>query len=277
MTTAVGWICATGSALLFGVTSALQHTAAGRASRRAPLDPGLLRDLLRDRLWLLGSACDVGAVALQAVALRAAPVLFVQPLLALGLPCAVLVRDLLQRRRPAWRDVVTCLASALSVAALVIITEPRGSAVVPTTAQLLAVAAILATIAVLPRLARRDRPTALLAAGSAGVALGLGAVLLRLVTSGWGSLPYGRLLLSIALLLAAGTLGLLATQSAFQYGPLAAPLALLTVVEPGSAAVGGRTILDEQLVLTGVRLPAACVAAALGIATVIILARRLEH
>jgi drug/metabolite transporter (DMT)-like permease len=261
------------SALLFGLATALQHVAAGRADRRPPLHPGLLRHLVTDRVWLLGGVCDAVATGLQVVALVGAPVTLVQPILVLGLPCAVLLRDLLGRRRPGWRDIAACLLCALSVAVLVILTEPRSEGGRPTTGWLLVVGAALAVAAALPRTVHGHRATALVTAATAGVALGLSSVLLRVILTGLGHRDLTSLLFPFVLLLAAGALGLLASQSAFQYGALAAPLSLLTITEPVVAATTAVVLLQERLRVDGPRLPAVCLAVAVCVWAVVLLAR----
>lgn len=263
---------AIGSALLFGLTSALQHRAASRATRHPPLHPGLLGQLVTDRVWLLGGACDVGAIVLQAWALHGAPVSLVQPILVLGLPCAALLSDLLARRTPSWREGVTCVVCGLSVAGLAVVAEPHGGAVAVPTGRWLPVVAATTAVAVLLQLVRVGHQPAVRHAVAAGISLGLASVLLRMVLVNLGHVPVVSLLAPGAFLLAVGGLGLLASQTAFQHGSLAGPLAALTVTEPIVAALGGVGILHEQLRL-GSHLPVLVVAVVTGVGSVLLLSR----
>jgi drug/metabolite transporter (DMT)-like permease len=262
---------AAGSALLYGLTSALQHRAANRMPRRSALHPALLGRLLTDPVWLLGAACEAGAILFQALALRAAPVSLVQPVLVLGLPCAVLFSHLLARESPSWRDVGTCVVCALSVAALVVLTEPRGGTSTASTAQWFPAVAVTTAAAVVILFIPAGRHRSTRTAISAGINLGVASILLRLLLTGYGHEPTARLLLPGGTLLAVAALSLLASQSAFQHGTLAAPLAALTVTEPVIAATGGVLILHEELQI-GDHLLATVLTAVAALTSVVLLA-----
>lgn len=273
MREAPGIAVACAAAVLFGLTAALQHAAAGRVDRRPVLDPRLLTQLIRSRLWLVGGACDAAASALQAWAARLLPVTLAQPVLVLGLPFAVVFRNAFARRWPRRREIVGCLVCASAVALFVVLTQPQGIARVPGGRGLEVLAAALAGTAALGLSARRASRPALVAGVAGGVALGIAAVLLRAVVGSWHGHPDARWYLAALLLLLAGSLGLLTTQSAFQYGPLPAPLAALTLVEPAVATVGGTAVLGEHLRLGGPRLPLALAAVVIGVVAVVDLAR----
>jgi hypothetical protein len=83
-----------------------------------PGDPGLLTQLISNRLWLADGAREAAAVVLQAWASRLIPVTLAQPVLVLGLPFAAVFRNVFIRRNPPWRDIAGCLACASAVALL---------------------------------------------------------------------------------------------------------------------------------------------------------------
>ncbi|MGH3767020.1 MAG: hypothetical protein ACRDTX_18010, partial [Pseudonocardiaceae bacterium] len=83
------------AAACFGTASVLQHQGANQVRRRFPLNPGLLIDVARQRLWLLGVVAEVTAVALHMVAVNLGPLSVVQPLLTVGLVITLPVQALL--------------------------------------------------------------------------------------------------------------------------------------------------------------------------------------
>jgi len=82
---AIGIAAACGAAVLYEAGYALQALASRRVPVRRSLQPGLLADLFRRRLWIGASLLVVGGWALQLLALSRAPLTLVQPALALGL------------------------------------------------------------------------------------------------------------------------------------------------------------------------------------------------
>jgi uncharacterized membrane protein len=81
----LGIACAVTASLLFNAGIALQALEARDAPRARSLRLSLLALLLRRPLWLLGLALGLLGVLPQIVALRTAPFVVVQPLLAVGL------------------------------------------------------------------------------------------------------------------------------------------------------------------------------------------------
>jgi len=242
------------AAACFGGTSALQHRAAGRQPLSGALHPRLLLALARDPIWLAAWVAEGGAIGLQALALRLAPVSFVQPLLVLGLPFAVVLRALLDRRAPTAVEVLGSATCAAAVGIFLTATDPSGGARAPGRPLLLVLAAAVVAAALVaaaaPRTAAREAVVAL----AAGVLLGIGGLLLRVVADGLGRLPAGELAAPAVLLVIAGGLGLMTTQAAFQRGELAVPLSILTLAEPLAAVSLAVPILGEHLDLGGGRL-----------------------
>lgn len=241
------------AAACFGAASALQHRAAGRQPLSGTLNPGLLLALAGDPIWLVAWVAEGGAIALQAIALRLAPVSFVQPLLVLGLPAAVVLRALLDRRTPSAVEVLGSAACAAAVGVFVAVADPGGGSRAPSARLLLVLAIVVAAAALLAAAAPRTAAREAIVAFAAGVLLGVGGVLLRLVAAGVGHAPAADLALPGGLLLVAGGFGLLTTQLAFQRGELAVPLSILTLAEPLAAVALAVPILGERLDLGGGR------------------------
>ena len=223
-----------GSALLYAVASVLQQRAAVAVPAHASMRLGLLVQLFRRPLWLMGVGADWGGYGLQFLALDRGSLVLVQPLLVTGLLFALPLGAAMSRRRlragewlgdrgrPAASNEVWGLLLLLTVAP----------------------AAVLALAARGPQGPRR----AALLAASAGVLYGLTAALTKasahLLDGGVGHAlgawqPYA--------LVAAGALGMLVSQSAFQAGPLTASLPMLTVVDPVVSILIGALAFAEGI------------------------------
>lgn len=238
-----------GAAFAYGAGSAVQHDQVSKEETRGGFNPGLLGQLARRPLWLLGIVADGLAVALQTVALRFGPVALVQLLVVGGLPIAVLLSALSARTALRSRQVVGLLlctvglACAVPASTTVGLGRPAGRATWVGAVALAAIAVVL-----LLAIAHRARHVAGLAHGlAAGIAAGTSSVLLAVCAARLGHLP--RLLSSPVpyAALAAGLVALLLTQQAFQSGSLGAPLAALSVAEPAVAVFLAVAVLHQRL------------------------------
>ncbi len=263
---------ALGAAGLFGLASALQHQEAGKV--QTSVRPGLLVALVKRPLWVLGSLSDLGAVCLQAVALGLGSVALVQTLLVAGLPLAVVLSALLERRALHRHEVVGLGLCSLGLALLGPALSSTPSGHVPSRyAAAFAGSAVLTLV--LPLLALREDPRfgGLYAGVAAGAVIGAGSVLLAVAAGrfpDWSALlgswaPYAAVLV--------GGLGLLLAQVAFQTGDLGAPLAALSVAEPVVAVFLAVTVLHESLPTSPGARTAALSGAALAVAGVLALCR----
>ncbi|RZS87343.1 hypothetical protein EV189_2769 [Motilibacter rhizosphaerae] len=251
MSVALAVGCAAGSAACFGLASALQHAQAGLVQKRGPLDPALLGSLARRPAWLASWPLELTAIVLQALALRWGAVTLVQAVIVAGLPVAVVVAALLARRRLALAEligVVACCGGILLVlAGLARVSARSASPDAPPSA--VAVVVLVALGGALLVAAREwTRGAGAMTGAAAGVAAGAAAVPLAVAVRGLSGSGLGVLLgWSPWLALAAGTLGLLLSQAAFQHGSIGAPLAALTVVEPVVGAVLAAALLRAPL------------------------------
>ncbi len=239
------------AALLYAVTSVLQQSAAVEVAHHRSLRPGLLLDLVRRPRWLLGNVAEVGAVALQFVALRRGSLLLVQTLLVSGLLFALPLGAALQHRRLSTTDWLGTVAVVLGLGVFVGVARPsrgRGIASPAGWAAILSLGCglVVALVVAAPRRPGSGRATFLGAA--CGVLFGVDAALAKasghLLNDGvahaaraWE--PYA--------LAALGVLGFLLAQSAFQAGPLAASLPLITALDPVVAALIGVLAFHERL------------------------------
>jgi drug/metabolite transporter (DMT)-like permease len=250
------WIAfpaALGSAICFGMTGALQHTAARRVAARPALRPSLLIDLAHQPIWLLSLLANIGGSGLQLLALSSGPLVLVQPLLVSGLVFAVIIRSMMAHQPPAGTVVLGASMCAAGLAVFLLLARPSGGIewlsfgqALPLAAGLTALLAILLTIA--SRHGGEIRTFAL--AGGAGVLYGVTAGVAKLalgLLQDEGVMPLLRSWPLYALLVI-GPAGFLLNQNAYQSDRSMAPaLAVITVTDPLVGIGVGVLWLQEDL------------------------------
>jgi drug/metabolite transporter (DMT)-like permease len=253
--TAIATVLAVSAGFAYALASVLQQRAASEAPPELSLRPGLLLALVRRPLWLVGTLTDGGAYVLEAAALAFGSIIVVQPLLVTGLLWALPLAAIGRPERVTRREWIPAIALVIGLAVFVTVGDPHGGR-----SQASGLAWILTTLALtipvaLAVLAARGAPPgrrALLLAFAAGCVYGLTAALtkstLDLLDRGvldvfthWQ--PYA--------LLAAGFVGFLLNQSAFQAGHLAASLPAMAVTDPVVGCCIGVTLFGETLGATG--------------------------
>jgi hypothetical protein len=252
MTAVAGLLPAAGSAVLFGVASAVQHAQVRAVERRASLDGRLLYDLARRGRWWLGIGADLGAVALQVVALHVARVAFVQGVLVLGLPLAVVLtsRSRLLHLRAAVGTLLTTAGAVVFAAA-----QPTERPVPHSTWGVLVPVVLVVVAAV----GARRAPTVLVGAAAGVVAGACAALLAAAAAFPWSSLPTRP---ETWLAAAAGLVALQLSQSALRERDAGPPLAALTLAEPLTAVVLAALVLHQRPALSLVAVLAGLVGAA---------------
>ena len=243
------------AAVGFGTASVLQHQGANRVRRRFPLNPGLLVAVARQRLWLLGIAAEVTAVALHMVAVNLGALSVVQPLLTVGLVVALPMQALLGlpvRKRALLAAALTVggLAAFLAVQPTVESRDPQSIAEwLPG----LVLVALAACAALAVGLTRQDRARSLGLGAAAGSMFALSAALVKTWGEilGDGGLPALATSWELWTALSAGLVGALLSQAAFQCGPLGGPLAAQMVVDPVIGVSLGAIVFGESFA-TGV-------------------------
>jgi hypothetical protein len=238
------------AAVCFGTASVLQHHGANQVRRRFPLNPGLLVDVARQRLWLLGIVAEVTGVVLHMVAVNLGALSVVQPLLTVGLVVALPLQAALGH--PVSRRAL--LAATLTVAGLgtFLAVQPTMESRDPQSIRDwlpgLILVAIVAIAALSVTLARSDRPRALALGAAAGTVFSLSAALVKtwgdiLADGGLGGLATSWELWTA---LGCGLLGALLSQAAFQSGPLGGPLAAMMVIDPVVGVSLGAIVFGES-------------------------------
>lgn len=214
------------------------------------LHPGLLADVARQPLWLLGFVAEVAAVTLHMMAVNFGPLSVVQPLLTLGLVVALPLQAVLGR--PVSRRAL--LAATLTVAGLAVflVVQPTVDSRYPQsfTEWLpgLLLAATVAVIALAVALSRKDRVRSLGLGAAAGAVFALSAALVKT----WGDILNGGGLPALATswelwtALGCGLLGALLSLAAFQAGPLGGSLAAMMVIDPVIGVSLGTIVFGES-------------------------------
>ncbi|MGH3752635.1 MAG: DMT family transporter [Pseudonocardiaceae bacterium] len=238
------------AAACFGTASALQHHGANRVRRRFVLHPGLLADVARQPLWLLGFVAEVAAVTLHMMAVNFGPLSVVQPLLTLGLVVALPLQAVLGR--PVSRRAL--LAATLTVVGLAVflVVQPTVDSRYPQSFTQwlpgLLLAATVAAAALGVALVRRGRARPLGLGAAAGAVFALSAALVK----AWGAvldrggLPALATSWELWTALGCGLLGALLSLAAFQAGPLGGPLAAMMVIDPVIGVSVGAIVFGES-------------------------------
>ncbi|MER7837726.1 hypothetical protein ABTY98_17915 [Streptomyces sp. NPDC096040] len=237
-------------AVVLSLVSAVAYAAAAVAQERLASKTsgaGLLR-LLGSGAWWAAVGLNAGAALLHVVALKYGPLTLVQPLGALTLVAAVPMGARVAGRRVSgteWRGTALTL---LGLGALLVTASGPAPHQVLSLTEALAVAGT--TAALIGALSRPGTRPGLRHATASGFASGVASALTQTVTVA-ATDRSGPVLsvqvIVVALLVAAFAVGgLLLSQMAYR-GGLGAPLAVVTLSNPVTAAVIGLTLLGQGL------------------------------
>lgn len=249
-----GLVLASAAAIAFGSGTFVQHLCARStelpsAHRRRRGLLHLLLTLVTQPRWLAGQALAGAGTGFQAAAMAFAPVVLVQPVIAAGLPVAIVLEAIRERRHPGWR---LCAAVVLCVAGLVLFVL-FSRAGLPATAPGPEAAAVLFVLslafAVTARVVPHGPVGGLFSGAAAGAALGVAAVCTAIPIHRLQALGVVAVLehWSPYLAVAAGLLATAAAQQAYAHGHLALSLPALTVVNTLVAAALSVALLHEHL------------------------------
>lgn len=230
-----------------------------RAAQDQPADkaakPWLLLRLVCQPLWLAGLGTDGLAYMLQFVALGHGSIALVQILLVSGLLFALPLGALIARCPISRSDVLAGGLMVLGLATFLTVAAPaRGRADVPA-ATWVAIAAGGA-IAIWALVLLAGPTPGVRRAAALGAAAGIANALVAVFSKASAHLLAHGLLHAVTswqpyALVAAGAASLMLASSAFQAGPLAASLPMITVVDPLAATIIGAVFFGESLTIEG--------------------------
>jgi drug/metabolite transporter (DMT)-like permease len=278
--TALAVLVAVGAAGCFAQGAALQYQGAREVRRHATMDPRLLGQLVRRPRWLAGWIPDAVGTGLQALALALGALALVQPILVSGLFLAILLEATLSRRAPGRRDLLAVGLSTAGLAAFLVAANPQGGISEPTTTAWASIGLGTAVVVAACLLAARRATPAMrgvLLGIATGVLYGLVAALLKVSTATLGT-GLSALLTDwyVYALAVIGLAGYLLNQNAFQFGPIAASLTALTLVDPVFSVAVAVTAFHEHLSATGSRLLVEAVAVLAMVSGIWLTSRLLE-
>jgi drug/metabolite transporter (DMT)-like permease len=239
-------LAAFGSAICYGVASALQAVAARRATPSAGrVDPRLLVRVLRQAPFVAGMVLDVLGFGLQFVALRRLPLFVVQAAQSGNLAVTAVVAVPLLKMRLAARQwaAVGAVTGGLAMLALSAGTEnPRPAGLGFRIGLLVVVAGLVLAGLVAARLAGPARSLGL------GLVAGLGFGVAALAVRSLGSMSVAHLVRDPALyaLLAGGGAAFLFFTTGLQRGSVTVVIATLVVAETAVPALIGILVFGDR-------------------------------
>lgn len=239
------------AAAAFAMASVAEHRGATNAADDP--DGGLVRRLLRQRVWLAGQVAAVTGLLLSAAALRGGQLVVVQPLLSSGLVLALVLGVLVDRRHPdrplpdrvQWAAAV---AVALGLGAFLVAARPGvGVATTPFWWMTACAAGALACagVAVLHGRVPGRRHRAFGFGAATGLSFGVAGLLLKEVVG--SSFEHWQSWAALAEFGAVGGVATLLAQWSYQAGPLVESLPVATVLEPVVALALSGPLFAEHL------------------------------
>lgn len=243
------------AAIIAGLCLATGGVMQQRSASRRPSDERmsakLLKELVRDRTWVIGIAMAALSYGFQAVALTFGPLTLVQPLVVSELLFAVPVSVRLRNLRLRWRDWLAVGSVVAGLALGIIASNPRqGNPIQPITvwAPALGGAFVLVGVAVLiaGRVQGPAKATLFALAGAATMGLQSAlydATIAILRTQTWHVVIHWE----TYALIVASLGGMFLIQNAFQSGPLAASTPLIDSVLPLVAIAIGVGLFNESI------------------------------
>lgn len=275
MVYAVGMV----AALMVGLGYVLQQRVAATMPLSDLLHWRLLFDLMHRPLWWGGIGAMVVGQVLSGWALQLASVGLVEPLTSANLLFALIFSSLLSRIKIKWAEIAGAVLLSAALGLFIYIGNPKSTNDQRPDNLIIVVAmlAVLATVGILVRIARRRTLVveSILLASGAGVLYGLqdastrGALvafddhgLLSVFLNAW-----------IYMLLAAAVIGILLAQSAFKAARLDYSLPPITAVEPVVGILLGVTLLGDKLSVSTLGLAMECVCLVAMVAGVVLIAR----
>ena len=240
------------SAALAALTSAALSALANVLHHRAGVVHGGVRVVLSP-VWVLGTVVSTGGLVLHVVALQQGQLSVVQPLLVSGLLFALALAALFDRRRLVLAQVGWAGLVVVGLSLFLVSAQPAAGRPVADTVNLALIGAVIAAIATTALLTGVIRPhhRAALWAVAGGCGYGLVAVLLKqcvaLMTLGVPELLGSWELYALPLI---GLTAVAINQAAFNAGPLASSLPVLTITDPVVAIVAGAILFGEETAST---------------------------
>jgi drug/metabolite transporter (DMT)-like permease len=266
----VEYLLAMAAAVLLGTGFVLQQRVAERAPKAHFLHLRLLGDLVRKPRWLVGVAAMVGGQLTSAWVLGHLKLSIAEPLLASNLIFALILAAILSRQRVTKTELIGAVILSAGVVALALTRAP-GAMVSFGSFTYWPAAAGVGLLAYGLVQAGRRRPgdqRAMLTGIAAGLVFGISDALTRRTMQLLSAHTLAALFTSwpVYCLVAAGFVGILLLESAFNAGPLRMSLPGIAAAEPVSGIVLGMVVFADPVFVS----PGMLALRAAGIAALII-------
>lgn len=246
-------LAALGAACSFAIAAVLQQRATRTVTRADSMKIGLLFELLKRPLWLIGAAALLAGYGLQALALSIGPVALVQPIVVTELAFAVPLAMWLDKRRPGLREWLGLAGVVGGVSTFLFGAVPEPGSAEPTFTVWLYVlvpTGFVVTVVLLVAARAKGPKRSVLLGAAAGLCFGVIAVLTKTTTFLLGQgLNIAAAHWEPYVLIAVGILALVCSQSAYQSGPIAYSMPMHDLLEPMIAVIIGVTALNERIPL----------------------------
>ncbi len=171
------------SAFFTALSTSVQHQAAGAAPDSVGGLWHLLWHLTQRPVWVLGQALGIAGFITHALAVINGPISLVQPIIITGIVFAVPIRAAISRKLPERREMGAVFLTAGALAIFLLASDPSEGDGHPGGLSFFLLvagcAALGVLVFVLTRLVRADNLRAFLLGASAGLLLGLVAVLVK--------------------------------------------------------------------------------------------------
>ncbi|MEV0170498.1 DMT family transporter [Streptomyces sp. NPDC050803] len=232
--------------------------------------PGQQYAPLRRPTWWAAVALNGLGGLLHVAALAFGPLSLVQPLGALTIVFALPMAALFVGRKAgstAWRGAIMATVGLAGLLSLVGVSDSQSLGTTERISVALVTAGAVVTLMIAGRAAHRHPVVrSMLLATASGIAFGMSSVFTKIVAVDWSGGVTAGDLPTLATIGVFATAGLLLSQAAYRGAGLAAPLAVLTVVNPVVAAAVGITMFGEtfRYGATGTALALSCGVVAAG-------------
>src|SRR3954470_24244960 len=244
----LGLLLAALAAVLFAVGAVLQHEAAERSKTPGGLS---LRLMFKRKRWMFGQAATMSGTSTQVAALAVTPVAVVQPMLSVGLVVALGLRAIRTRQAPLRLELFGAALTTGGLAVFLVAAQPAKGIHTAPPSSIEVIAAVVISIVLVAgaTLLGHGAHGALACGTAAGVAAGIGAVLISvgvrsLQEGGWmhalaGVAVWGAIVVAVV--------AIVGGQQAYARGSLAWSLPALILMDPLAAVPAARWLLGERL------------------------------
>lgn len=243
-------LLALASALTVGLSTSVQHRAAGEAPARITGAAGLLAHLATRPIWWFGQLLGFVALVFHALALGFGPLALVQPIAIMGMVFAPPIRAAMSHRRLPRQEGQAVVLTFVGLVVFLLATAPRESDVTSGPGTFTLIAAIACGAAALVAVAGRvDEQVvrAFLLGCAAGLLFGAVAVSLKIATHELSDHGVTGFLTSPATYACAalGIAGLSINQLSYRCARLSASMPALNIVNVLVALMFGYVVFEE--------------------------------